>query len=98
MNPSPGYSLTVRVTIRNRPGSLGRLTTAIGKAGGDIGAIDIVSVGHDVLTRDVTVNAASVDHGEQVVAAMAAVDGIEVFNVPDRSVLIHLGGKIEVTS
>ena len=96
--PSPGYSLTVRVKIRNRPGSLGMLTTAIGKAGGDIGAIDIVSVGHDVLTRDVTVNAASVGHGEQVVAAMTAVDGIEVVNVSDRTFLMHLGGKIEVTS
>ena len=98
LNPSPGYSLTIRVAIRNRPGSLGRLTTAIGKAGGDIGAIDIVSVGHDVLMRDVTVNAASVDHGEQVVAAMAGVEGIEVVNVSDRTFLMHLGGKIEVTS
>ena len=95
--PSPGYSLTVRVKIRNRPGSLGMLTTAIGKAGGDIGAIDIVSVGHDLLTRDVTVNAASVGHGEQVVSGHAAVDGIEVVNVSDRTFLMHLGGKIEVT-
>ena len=65
--PSPGYSITIRVKIRNQPGRLGRLTTAIGKAGGDIGAIDIVTVGHDVLIRDITVNAASVEHGEEIV-------------------------------
>jgi malate dehydrogenase (oxaloacetate-decarboxylating) len=98
LTPSPGYSITIRVQIRNRPGSLGRLTTAIGRIGGDIGAVDIVHVGHDVLTRDVTVNAASVAHGEQIVAAIGSVDGVEVINVSDRTFLMHLGGKIEVRS
>jgi malate dehydrogenase (oxaloacetate-decarboxylating) len=96
--PSPGYSITIRVQIRNRPGSLGRLTTEIGRVGGDIGAVDIVHVGHDVLTRDITVNAASVAHGEQIVAAIRAVGGVEVINVSDRTFLMHLGGKIEVRS
>ncbi len=72
LTPSPGYSITIRVQIQNRPGSLGRLTTAIGRIGGDIGAVDIVHVGHDVLTRDITVDAASVAHGEQIVAADCA--------------------------
>lgn len=96
--PSPGYSITIRVQIQNRPGSLGRLTTAIGRIGGDIGAVDIVHVAHDVLTRDLTVNAASVAHGDEIVAAVRAVDGVEVINVSDRTFLMHLGGKIEVAS
>jgi malate dehydrogenase (oxaloacetate-decarboxylating) len=96
--PSPGYSVTVRVNLQNRPGSLGRLTTAIGRAGGDIGAVDIVSAGHGVMTRDITINASSVAHGEQIVAAITAVEGIEVVEVSDRTFLMHLGGKIEVTS
>jgi len=94
--PSPGYSLTLRARIQNRPGSLGRLTTAIGRAGGDIGAVDIVHVGGGVLVRDITVNASSVEHGEQIVRATRAVDGIEVINVSDRTFLMHLGGKIEI--
>jgi hypothetical protein len=49
----------------NRAGSLGRLTTAIGRAGGDIGAIDIVSVSAGFLTRDITVNASSSRHEEE---------------------------------
>jgi len=98
LTPSPGYSITIRVQIQNRPGSLGRLTTAIGRIGGDIGAVDLVHVGHDVLTRDLTVNAASVAHGEQIVEAIGSVDGVEVINVSDRTFLMHLGGKIEVKS
>ena len=98
LTPSPGYSITIRLHIQNRPGSLGRLTTAIGKMGGDIGAVDIVHVGRDVLTRDITVNAASVAHGEQIVAAINGVDGVDVVNVSDRTFLMHLGGKIAVHS
>ena len=53
--PNASYSLTLRVKIQNQPGKLGEITTAIGKAGGDIEGIDIVSVGKDSLIRDITV-------------------------------------------
>src|SRR5438876_157357 len=36
--PSASYSVTVRLEIENKPGMLGKVTSAIGKAGGDIGA------------------------------------------------------------
>jgi malate dehydrogenase (oxaloacetate-decarboxylating) len=55
--PNASYSLTLRVRIHNQPGKLGEVTTAIGKAGGDIEGIDIVNVGKDFLVRDITVNA-----------------------------------------
>ncbi|HEX8290338.1 MAG TPA: malic enzyme-like NAD(P)-binding protein, partial [Pyrinomonadaceae bacterium] len=84
--------------LSSRAGTLGELTTAIGQAGGDIGAIDIVSVGRDTIVRDLTVNAASADHGKLIVDAARAVDGVEVINVSDRVFLMHLGGKIEVVS
>jgi malate dehydrogenase (oxaloacetate-decarboxylating) len=54
--PSDSYSLTLRVKLSSRAGTLGEVATAIGKAGGDIGAIDIVSVGRDHIIRDITVN------------------------------------------
>jgi malate dehydrogenase (oxaloacetate-decarboxylating) len=96
--PSASYSLTLRVKLSSRTGTLGELTVAIGRAGGDIGAIDIVSVGRDQIIRDLTVNAASAEHGKEIVAAARAVDGVEVINVSDRVFLMHLGGKIEVIS
>ncbi|HEX7956691.1 MAG TPA: NAD-dependent malic enzyme, partial [Pyrinomonadaceae bacterium] len=96
--PSASYSLTLRVKLSSRAGTLGELTTAIGHAGGDIGAIDIVGVGRDAIIRDLTVNAGSADHGKAIVDAARAVDGVEVINVSDRVFLMHLGGKIEVVS
>jgi malate dehydrogenase (oxaloacetate-decarboxylating) len=95
--PTASYSVTVRLQIANRPGMLGRVTSAIGEAGGDIGAIDIVEVGKGVILRDITFKAGSERHGEEVVERLRAIPGIEVVNVSDRTFLMHLGGKIEVT-
>ena len=96
--PNASYSLTLRVKIQNTPGKLGEITTAIGKAGGDIEGIDIVSVGKDFLVRDITVNAYSETHDQQIVKSLDDIDGVEVTNISDRTFLMHLGGKIEIAS
>jgi len=96
--PNASYSLTLRVRIQNQPGKLGEITTAIGKAGGDIEGIDIVSVGKDFLIRDITVNAASETQDREIVRSVSDIDGVEVTNVSDRTFLMHLGGKIEIAS
>ncbi|HEY4422804.1 MAG TPA: malic enzyme-like NAD(P)-binding protein [Pyrinomonadaceae bacterium] len=94
--PSASYSLTLRVRLSSRAGSLGELTTAIGRAGGDIGAIDIVTVGNNYIIRDITVSSVSSTHGEQIVETVKDVDGVELLQVSDPTFLMHLGGKIEV--
>src|SRR5712664_3774387 len=96
--PSASYSLTLRVKLSSRAGTLGELTTTIGRAGGDIGAIDIINATRDSIIRDVTVNAASSTHAEEIVNAVRNVDGVELINVSDPTFLMHLGGKIEVVS
>jgi len=94
--PSASYSMTVRLDIVNRPGMLGKVTSAIGKAGADIGAIDLVEVGKDTVTRDISFKARDDKHGTEVVDRLRAVKGVKVVNVSDRTFLMHLGGKIEV--
>ncbi len=94
--PSASYAMTVRIEIKNRPGMLGKITSAIGKAGGDIGAIDLVEVGKETITRDLTFKARDERHAQQVVDRIRGVDGVHVVNASDRTFLMHLGGKIEV--
>ncbi|MBM3221831.1 MAG: NAD-dependent malic enzyme [Candidatus Rokubacteria bacterium] len=93
--PSASYSLTVRLEINNKPGMLGKITSAIGKAGGDIGAIDVVSVGNKTITRDLSFKARDEAHGTQIVDGIKKVGDVRVVNVSDRTFLVHLGGKIE---
>ncbi|MBI2202890.1 MAG: NAD-dependent malic enzyme [Candidatus Rokubacteria bacterium] len=94
-SPSASYSQTVRVEIANKPGMLGRVTSAIGEAGGDIGAVDLVDAGK-VSVRDLTFKARDEAHGQKIVDRIRAVEGVRVVNVSDRTFLMHLGGKIEV--
>lgn len=95
---SPAYSITIRLRYGDLPGGLGKITSAIGDAGGSIGAIDIVNSVDGAITRDITVQATNVEHGEQIVERVRALEGVEVANVSDRTFLMHLGGKIEVIS
>ncbi len=97
LTPSASYSLTLRVRIPQTPGSFARVAQAIGTAGGDLGAIDLVRVDADAVVRDVTVAAIDAAHGAAIVDGVRALDDIEVVSVSDRTFLLHRGGKIEVT-
>jgi malate dehydrogenase (oxaloacetate-decarboxylating) len=98
VHPSASFSATIRVRLEDRPGSFARLATAIGEAGGLLGAIDLVRVEGAAKVRDVTVEAADAAHIERIVEAVRAVDGVEVEHVSDRTFLLHLGGKLRVES
>jgi malate dehydrogenase (oxaloacetate-decarboxylating) len=96
VSPSAGYTLTVRVNLENIPGTLGRLTSAIGRAGGDIGAVDLVEHRGDVVVRELTIKCRDESHGRTIVRSAERVHGVEVRGVTDRTFDIHQGGKIHV--
>jgi malate dehydrogenase (oxaloacetate-decarboxylating) len=96
--PSASFSATLRVHLDDRPGAFADLARVIGDTGGSLGAIDLVRVEESKKVRDVTVDAASADHIEAIVAAVHALPGVEVEHVSDRTFLLHLGGKIEMAS
>jgi malate dehydrogenase (oxaloacetate-decarboxylating) len=90
-----GLSLILRLKI-STDAAFSQVATAIGEAGGDIIAVDVIHVEKDYVIRDVTVNVHNDAHRERVVESLAQRPGIEVINVSDRTFLVHLGGKIEV--
>ncbi len=96
--PSEGYAITLRLKLSNKPGVLGQVTSAIGQAGGNIGAIDIVEVGNNQLVRDITVAAGNDATAKTIVEAVKALPGVTFINMSDRTFLLHIGGKIEVKS
>ncbi len=94
--PSASYSIQIRVEILSKPGMLGRVTSAIGKAGGDIGAVDIVGFKKNITIRDIIVSVADIQTGQRVVDRVKQVKGVNVLNVTDRTYMVHQGGKIEI--
>ncbi|MCL5677203.1 MAG: NAD-dependent malic enzyme [Firmicutes bacterium] len=75
---------------------IGRITSAIGTAGGDIGAIDIIQSRRQMEIRDFTVRVQDEEHQKGVVDAISAVPGVKIIATSDRIFLAHLGGKVEV--
>jgi len=91
------HSLTLQVRYRDQIGMLGRVTSAIGRAGADIRGIDFVAATRREVTRDLTVNVKDADHGERVVHALRRLPSVRVLHVADRTMLLHSRGKIQIT-
>jgi len=93
---SPSFTITLRLSIANHPGMLGKIATTIGDAGGNLGAIDLVEARKGSLIRDMTVNVRDEAHGEKVSRLVRELEGVELISVSDKVFLLHLGGKISI--
>ena len=96
--PNASYAIILRVRMEHDPTALGRVTTAVGEAGGAVTAVDIVESHPDGMTADITADAGNVDHARQIRDAVNEVDGAKVHKISDRTFLMHLGGKMEIKS
>ena len=95
--PGPGYSITVRVEAPASSSAAGDLTTAVGRVGGVLTAFDVVESHSDSIVVDISANALSENHANDITQTLDSLPGVKVRAVSDRTFLIHLGGKIEVT-
>jgi hypothetical protein len=69
----------LRVELPDVPGSLGRLASVIGEAGGDIEAIEIIEKRHDgVAVDDVLLETVPGALPDSIVSACTALDGVRV--------------------
>jgi malate dehydrogenase (oxaloacetate-decarboxylating) len=101
LNPSHGYSTTgyqllLRLKSRQRPGMLGRITTALGEAGVNIMDIDIREAHADRMIRDFRVLCNNEEHAKAVSELISALDGVEIELASDRTFQLHRGGKIGI--
>ncbi|MCW2963212.1 MAG: hypothetical protein JWO17_464 [Actinomycetia bacterium] len=94
--PSPAYSITLRMRVPRQPGSFARVARVIMDGGAILGAVDLVRIENGEVTRDITFQCSDAAHGEAVSGKVRALEGVEVDNVSDRTFLLHAGGKIEI--
>ena len=98
LTPNPSFSLSIRVSIPNRAGTLARVTQAIASCGGNLGQISLLEQTRKVSQREITVDASSSDHAEKIVEAVQAVPETKVLKISDRTFDLHRGGKIRIES
>jgi hypothetical protein len=92
----------LRVELPDVPGSLGRVATAIGMAGADIEAIEIVEKRTDgTALDDVLLETAEGTMPDSIVSACNAIDGVNVVwinHYPSRGLLLDLEAVEELTA
>ncbi|MDT8441845.1 MAG: malic enzyme-like NAD(P)-binding protein [Desulfuromonadales bacterium] len=87
---------TLRLLIPDKPGYLGRVASAIGMGGSNIGDIRIVRIGLTHNSREMTIYVDSEAHLESILSNIIAIDGVVIEEVIDLVHQIHEGGKIAV--
>jgi malate dehydrogenase (oxaloacetate-decarboxylating) len=95
-SPAIGYSLILRLEMPTLPGAFGMVASAIGDAGGIIGAVDMRSVGAAHSVRDVSVTVASDAVANAVRKAIERLENVRLVSISDSTFLAHLGGKITI--
>ena len=95
---SPGYGITIRVEGSPDLQPVALITTTITNAGATITALDVVESHLEKVVIDVTCDTVDADHAQQIHDALSHHNGLTVRKVSDRTFLLHLGGKIEVSS
>jgi malate dehydrogenase (oxaloacetate-decarboxylating) len=95
--PSVSYSNTVRLDVPAGSRIVSHLTGVVEHAGGVVTGLDVIESARDHLTIDVTVAAVDAAHADAVIEAFRAIEGLRVRKVSDRTFLMHLGGKLEIT-
>jgi malate dehydrogenase (oxaloacetate-decarboxylating) len=98
ITPSSSFSVTMRLQLPNQAGMLAGVVQAIADAGGNLGQIQLIEQTLKISLREVTVDAASSEHAEQIVQAVKALPEIKLIEVADRTFDLHRGGKISVQS
>jgi malate dehydrogenase (oxaloacetate-decarboxylating) len=98
IRPSAGYTLALLVSLERIPGTLGKLTSALGAAGALVDTVDIIEHQGSFIVRQIQVETRSDAHGAEVVNAVKSVPGVKLISVGDRVFDRHLGGKIEVAA
>ena len=94
---SPGYSITVRAHMKKGSGGAADIASAVSAAGGSLTALDVGGSTATELVVDVSCDAIDGAHADRICAAISELPGVAIHKVSDRTFLLHLGGKIEVT-
>jgi malate dehydrogenase (oxaloacetate-decarboxylating) len=96
--PTAAFSITLDCRLDNVPGTLGRLCSAIGQAGGNIGALDGFDVRGPELRRCLVVHCRDEAHQQKVVEAVRSLSGVTLVDWWDRTFRMHEAGKVHVLS
>lgn len=98
MTSHASNAYTIRINFLHRGGAFAEVLATIAQLEGHVGAIDIVKTENNCITRDISFDAYDDEHANKIQDALSKIADIEVRHMSDRTFMLHLGGKIEITA
>jgi malate dehydrogenase (oxaloacetate-decarboxylating) len=95
---SAGFSITVQLSIKNKPGGLAEAVQVIAERDGSLGEVMLLDSSFSQTTRAITVSCRDEGHALEIIAALDQLPHVRVQGWQDDTLSIHLGGKIEIAS
>src|SRR5699024_9331821 len=92
---SPGYSITLRVSIAVGQSATSDLVAAAAATGAGVTGLDVVESTPHTVIIDVSADTRDAAHAQEVSDALEKLPRVQVQKVSDRTFLLHLGGKRE---
>jgi malate dehydrogenase (oxaloacetate-decarboxylating) len=91
---NPDWDIVLIIRSIHKPGSLGKLLTAIGEEEGLIGDIKTLTVGKTHSTREITVSVYNQAHLDKIISSIKEHTKAKILSIEDPVFEKHLGGKI----
>jgi malate dehydrogenase (oxaloacetate-decarboxylating) len=98
LNPTSSFSISMHLEVPNRSGMLASIAQGIASVGGNISSLDITEQTRVLSRIDVTVDATSTEHGDQIVEVVKSIPEVVLTRTFDRTMQLHRGGKIRMES
>jgi malate dehydrogenase (oxaloacetate-decarboxylating) len=97
LNPTSSFSISMHLEVPNRSGMLASIAQGIASVGGNISSLDITEQTRALSRIDVTVDATSTEHGDQIVEVVKSIPEVRLTSTFDRGGKIRMESKIPLT-
>jgi malate dehydrogenase (oxaloacetate-decarboxylating) len=101
LNPTSSFSISMHLEVPNRSGMLASVAQSIASVGGNITSLDITEQTRNLSQLDVTVDAASTEHGDEIVAVVKSIPEVRLTRTFDRTMeigVVRFGWKVSFPS
>lgn len=95
---SAGYSITVKIKIRNVPGSFSRIVQIFAASEASLADVSLVASDFDYNIRQVTISCKSEEHSKQIVKTLQGLEEVILLSWQDDTFEMHRNGKLNVSA
>jgi len=89
-------NIVIKLKLSNKPGTLAKVLTVVGREKGSLGAINMVEATSSQVIRELMIRLHDKKYLDELVDALEKLPEVQIVSVADRVFLGHAGGKIEI--